>query len=177
MYDAAHRHPPSGALGLNTGVHDVHNLCWKLAAVLTGTAPAALLNSYAAERRPVARQVVERALYSLFNQIAMTGGTGVVEGAAPAWNRSQYAALFADTADGRTRRAVLREYFDTNRITTEHLGLEMGYDYADAGYVLSDGTERPEADPLGLEYRQCARPGHRMPHTWLSKAALRPPTN
>jgi 2,4-dichlorophenol 6-monooxygenase len=166
--DAAHRHPPSGALGLNTGIQDSHNLCWKLAAVLAGTAPPALLDGYGAERRPVALQVVERALFSLFNQIAMTAGTGVVDGADPSWNRSQYTALFADTADGRTRRAVLHEYFETNRITSGHLGLEMGHDYADAGFVLPDGSSRPDGDPLGLAYPQCARPGHRMPHAWLS---------
>jgi 2,4-dichlorophenol 6-monooxygenase len=70
--DAAHRHPPSGALGLNTGIQDAHNLAWKLAAVLHERAPASLLDSYEAERRPVAERVVERALFALVNQIAMT---------------------------------------------------------------------------------------------------------
>lgn len=165
--DAAHRHPPSGALGLNTGVQDAHNLTWKLAAVLSGAAGPDLLDSYQTERRPVAQRVVERALFSLFNQIAISAGTGVVAGAAPEWNRAQLTALFADTADGRLRRALLAEYFDTNRITSAHLGLEMGYDYADAGCVLPDGSDPPAADPLGLEYVQTARPGHRMPHAWL----------
>jgi 2,4-dichlorophenol 6-monooxygenase len=171
--DAAHRHPPSGALGLNTGVQDVHNLTWKLAAVLSGKADPALLDSYHAERRPVAERVVERAVFSLFNQIAMTAGTGVVAGAQPEWNRAQLTALFADTPDGRARRALLFEYFDTNRITSAHLGLEMGYDYADAGYVLGDGTAPPEPDPLGLEYPQSARPGHRLPHAWLARSGQR----
>ncbi|MEU3459130.1 FAD-dependent monooxygenase [Streptomyces sp. NPDC006733] len=171
--DAAHRHPPSGALGLNTGVQDAHNLAWKLAHVLDGRAEPALLDSYEAERRPVAERVVERALYSLFNQIAFTSGTGVVQGARPEWNRAQMTALFSDTPDGATRRAVQREYFATNRITTEHLGLEMGYDYADAGFVGDDGTERPVQDPLGLEYVQGARPGARLPHAWLRHAGQR----
>ncbi len=165
--DAAHRHPPSGALGLNTGIQDAHNLAWKLALVLDGKADESLLDSYEPERRPVARQVVERAVYSLFNQIAFTAATGVVHGARPEWNRAQMTALFADTPDGETRRAVLREYFDTNRITTAHLGLEMGYSYADAGRVTGDGTPLPPADPLGLEYPQTARPGSRLPHAWL----------
>ncbi len=52
--DAAHRFPPTGGLGLNTGVQDAHNLAWKLAAVEAGWAPAALLDSYDVERRPVA---------------------------------------------------------------------------------------------------------------------------
>lgn len=175
--DAAHRHPPSGALGLNTGVQDSHNLAWKLARVLSGDAPARLLDSYEAERRPVAERVVERALFSLFNQIAFTAGTGVVPGAHPEWNRAQLTALFADTQDGAARRAVLREYFDTNRITTAHLGLEMGYDYADAGQVSADGTEPAEADPLGLRYVQSARPGSRLPHAWLRRGAQRTSTH
>lgn len=165
--DAAHRHPPSGALGLNTGIQDAHNLAWKLAHVIGGVAGPALLDSYEAERRPVAERVVERALFSLFNQIAFTAGTGVVQGARPEWNRAQMTALFADTPDGETRRAVLREYFATNRITTSHLGLEMGYDYADAGYVGDDLSARPRVDPLGLDHEQSARPGARLPHAWL----------
>ncbi|GBR71828.1 FAD-dependent oxidoreductase [Gluconobacter kanchanaburiensis] len=51
--DAAHVHPPTGAQGLNTSVQDAYNLGWKLASVLTG-APEALLDSYEAERRPIA---------------------------------------------------------------------------------------------------------------------------
>ncbi|PZU69330.1 FAD-dependent oxidoreductase [Sphingobium sp.] len=51
--DAAHTHPPTGGQGLNTSVQDAYNLGWKLAAVVNG-APAALLDSYEQERRPVA---------------------------------------------------------------------------------------------------------------------------
>jgi 2,4-dichlorophenol 6-monooxygenase len=171
--DAAHRHPPSGALGLNTGIQDSHNLAWKLAAVVRGEAADALLDSYHAERHPVAERVVERALYSLYNQIAMTAGTGVVAGARPEWNAAQMEALFADTAEGRTRRAVLHEYFSTNRITTAHLDMEMGYDYSGAGFVVGDGTEPPPADPMGLNYVQAARPGHRLPHAWLRRGPER----
>ncbi|MEC3958280.1 FAD-dependent monooxygenase [Nocardia sp. CDC153] len=58
--DAAHRHAPWGGYGGNTGVADAHNLVWKLAATLHGTAGGALLDSYAAERRPRARIAVEQ---------------------------------------------------------------------------------------------------------------------
>ncbi|MFV0245491.1 MAG: FAD-dependent monooxygenase [Qingshengfaniella sp.] len=51
--DAAHSHPPYGGYGINTGFEDVRNLSWKLAMVLDGQAPEALLDSYDAERRPV----------------------------------------------------------------------------------------------------------------------------
>lgn len=53
--DAAHRMTPAGGHGLNTGVQDVHNLCWKIAAVLQGWAGPDLLDTYEAERLPVAR--------------------------------------------------------------------------------------------------------------------------
>ena len=53
--DAAHTLPPTrGGFGANTGIHDAHNLAWKLASVLSGTSTATLLDSYDAERRPVA---------------------------------------------------------------------------------------------------------------------------
>jgi 2-polyprenyl-6-methoxyphenol hydroxylase-like FAD-dependent oxidoreductase len=52
--DAVHVMPPSGGLGANTGIQDVHNLAWKLAAVLGGRAGAGLLDTYEPERRPVA---------------------------------------------------------------------------------------------------------------------------
>ncbi|MGX9937884.1 FAD-dependent oxidoreductase [Advenella kashmirensis] len=55
--DAAHVHPPTGGQGLNTSVQDAYNLGWKLAAVLRG-APDSLLDSYEAERRPVAESVL-----------------------------------------------------------------------------------------------------------------------
>jgi hypothetical protein len=56
--DAAHRLTPVGGMGMNTGVHDVHNLAWKLAAVLAARAGDGLLDTYAAERRPVAQRNV-----------------------------------------------------------------------------------------------------------------------
>lgn len=55
--DAAHVHPPTGGQGLNTSVQDAYNLGWKLAAVIAG-APEALLETYEAERRPVAADVL-----------------------------------------------------------------------------------------------------------------------
>ncbi|HZM80601.1 MAG TPA: FAD-dependent monooxygenase [Candidatus Limnocylindrales bacterium] len=59
--DAAHVMPPTGGYGGNTGVHDAHNLAWKLAYVLDGRAGEGLLDTYEAERLPVARMTVEQA--------------------------------------------------------------------------------------------------------------------
>lgn len=52
--DAAHRFPPSGGFGMNTGIQDAHNLAWKIAAVVRGHSSASLLETYESERRPVA---------------------------------------------------------------------------------------------------------------------------
>ncbi|QIM48730.1 FAD-dependent monooxygenase [Pusillimonas sp. DMV24BSW_D] len=59
--DAAHTMPPTGGFGGNTGVQDMHNLCWKLALVLKGVAAPTLLDTYDTERRPVAALTVEQA--------------------------------------------------------------------------------------------------------------------
>lgn len=59
--DAAHRHAPWGGYNGNTGIADAHNLAWKLAAVLSGAAGPALLDSYVAERRPRALVAAEQA--------------------------------------------------------------------------------------------------------------------
>jgi 2-polyprenyl-6-methoxyphenol hydroxylase-like FAD-dependent oxidoreductase len=56
--DAAHIHPPTGGQGLNLGIQDAFNLGWKLAAEVNGWAPEGLLDSYQAERRPVAADVL-----------------------------------------------------------------------------------------------------------------------
>jgi 2-polyprenyl-6-methoxyphenol hydroxylase-like FAD-dependent oxidoreductase len=66
--DAAHEMPPTGGFGMNTGVQDVHNLCWKLALVLQGRAGVSLLATYHDERQPVGRAITEQ---SLVNAISM----------------------------------------------------------------------------------------------------------
>jgi hypothetical protein len=60
--DAAHVHSPAGGQGLNTGLQDAVNLGWKLARVVTGTAPESLLDTYQAERHPIAARVLKNTL-------------------------------------------------------------------------------------------------------------------
>ena len=57
--DAAHIHSPLGGQGMNTGIGDAENLAWKLALVVSRRADASLLDTYAAERRPIAKDVLE----------------------------------------------------------------------------------------------------------------------
>jgi putative polyketide hydroxylase len=58
--DAAHEMPPWGGQGANSGIAEVHNLAWKLSAVLRGTASASLLDTYESERLPIGRFAAER---------------------------------------------------------------------------------------------------------------------
>ncbi len=60
--DAAHVHSPVGGQGLNTGVQDAVNLGWKLAQVVNGTSPESLLDTYHAERHPVAARVLRNTM-------------------------------------------------------------------------------------------------------------------
>jgi hypothetical protein len=63
--DAAHVHPPDGGQGLQTGVQDAGNLGWKLAQVVKGTSPESLLDTYHAERHPVAARVLRNTMASI----------------------------------------------------------------------------------------------------------------
>jgi 2-polyprenyl-6-methoxyphenol hydroxylase-like FAD-dependent oxidoreductase len=63
--DAAHIHPPDGGQGLQTGVQDAVNLGWKLAQVIKGISPKSLLDTYHAERHPVAARVLRNTMASV----------------------------------------------------------------------------------------------------------------
>jgi 2-polyprenyl-6-methoxyphenol hydroxylase-like FAD-dependent oxidoreductase len=139
--DAAHHMPPTGGFGLNTGVQDVHNLAWKLAAVLQGWATPALLDSYEAERLPHGRAITEQ---SLANAISMGRG--------PSPNGSE-----EDGARLRARPEFLNE-----------LGMVFGARY-DSTAIIQDGTPPPEVANAITDYVPVARPGSRAPHVWLER--------
>jgi len=77
--DAAHRHPPTGGLGLTSAIQDAHNLAWKIAAVLDGTAADALLDSYDPERRSSVQRNVDRSVENALNHLAIGDALGLLE--------------------------------------------------------------------------------------------------
>ena len=81
--DAAHLMPPNGGFGGNTGIHDAHNLAWKIAYVLRGAAAPELLDSYEAERRPVGRFTVEQAYARYVTRTAPYLGADTAQPIAP----------------------------------------------------------------------------------------------
>jgi 2,4-dichlorophenol 6-monooxygenase len=175
--DAAHRHPPTTGLGLNSGIGDVHNLSWKLAAALRGQAGDALLDSYEIERKPVAARNIEWAMLTSFNHLATQGGWGVIPGAPPEHNIMSFQAVFAETPDGATRLARLREFLGTQRLEYQAHDIELGYEYSASPAVITDGSRAPARDAFGVEHIPAARPGHRAPHAWFSRGAERVSTH
>lgn len=164
--DAAHRHPPTTGLGMNTAIQDAHNLAWKLAAVIKGKAGASLLDSYEPERRPIGMRNVDWAMFTFLNHFVQDAGLGLVPGAPVEQNRAAFELLFSDTPMGRTRRQRVKETFDTQRTEFHAHDIEMGFVY-EKGALVPDGSEAPESDPMGSRYIPTSRPGHRLPHAWL----------
>ncbi len=163
--DAAHKHPPTSGLGLNSGIGDAHNLCWKLAAVLRGWAGIDLLDSYEAERLPVAQQNIDWAMMTFRAHAILPAAVGLVAGDQEK-NRRVLTDLFAEGRRGAIRRSLVAEATTSLRREFQAHDLDLGLVY-EGGAVLADGTAAPPRDPSGLEYVPTTRPGHRLPHAWI----------
>lgn len=168
--DAAHRHPPTTGLGLNSAIQDTHNLAWKLAAVLKGQAAPSLLDSYEAERRPVAARNVHWALLTFQNHLVIDAGIGLIPGAPVEVNREAFRLLFSDTPEGATRRQRLHEVIQSQRTEFQAHDIEIGFAYENSTAIIPDGTAPPVKSPMGDEYVAVTRPGHRLPHAWVTRS-------
>jgi 2-polyprenyl-6-methoxyphenol hydroxylase-like FAD-dependent oxidoreductase len=146
--DAAHRFPPTGGLGLNTGIQDAHNLAWKIAAALHDPAKDSLLDTYDEERRPVAQINTRQSLHNstrmpdLFRLAAET----IIDGEVNALDAARLGAEIA----------THREHFLSP-------GLQLGYSYGP--------PVRGPAEPT--RYDPSARDGDRMPHAWFRRGTER----
>ena len=149
--DAAHLFTPTGGLGYNTAVEDAVNLGWKLAHVLRGLAPAALLDSYELERKPLAERNTGYA-----RQFADSVGL--------------YAAtpeLEADTAAGAAARAAASAHLNAHvRLEFNIPGVTFGGRYDGSPIIVADGSTPPPDAPNS--YVPSACPGGRPPHAWLA---------
>jgi 2-polyprenyl-6-methoxyphenol hydroxylase-like FAD-dependent oxidoreductase len=149
--DAAHAMSPTGGFGMNTGIGDAVDLSWKLAAVLEGWGPPALLDSFEAERRPIGVRNVAEASRNLQRMLSPRPP----------------AILLDETEDGARARAQLgREFSELMRHEWFTLGVHLGYRYEGSPICWPDGTAAPPDEP-GV-YVPTARPGHRAPHAWLA---------
>ena len=161
--DAAHRHPPTGGLGLNSAVHDAQNICWKLAAVLAGGAGEELLASYEAERRPVDARNVQRSMENGMNHAMVGEAMGFQRGAGAEVNLAGLRAALGDTPEDRgARRRALAAAATQSMEFREHQ-VEYGQRYASAA-IVDDCAPSPAAlDDIRL-YEPGTRPGSPLPH-------------
>ncbi len=143
--DAEHVMSPMGGFALNVGIEDAHNLAWKLAAVLKGWVPPALLETYQSERLPVSRRITE--------------------------NSARNAGSIHATADDGARPAQAHATWTRHEMSREH-GLALGLSY-DSSAIVPDGTPPVQvANPI-TDYVPNARPGSRAPHVWLQQNGRR----
>ncbi|WP_051765859.1 FAD-dependent monooxygenase [Saccharothrix syringae] len=144
--DAAHTVSPSGGFGMNIGIADAADLGWKLAAHLRGWGGEHLLDSYEAERRPVALDSLEAANRHLQRTLA----------------RALPVDLRADTPEGERRRAEMAERLRASGADKEFDNPEVhfGYRYR-SPLVIGTGAE------LTPEWRPGSDPGSRAAHAWL----------
>lgn len=171
--DAVHRHPPANGLGTNTSVQDAYNLAWKLALVLKGQAGPGLLDSYCAERQPVGRQVVDRAMESVRNMLPISNALGFKPGQSEAEGWDSLHELSADSPLGRERRAALEKAIQLQHYQFSCHGVELGQRYS-SGAVLADGSEEPAyTRDRELYYQPTTWPGAHLPHAWLHDTAGR----
>lgn len=164
--DAAHRHPPTGGLGLTSGIQDAHNICWKLAAVLNGHADPTLLDTYEAERRPVDARNIQRSMENSMAHMLIGQAFGLSHQASAEANWAQVKRLFSGRPeDAEHRRGALRAIRNLSMEANE-LNVEYGYRYASAA-IVPDGTDAPEAiDDIRL-YQPSTFPGSPLPHAWI----------
>jgi 2-polyprenyl-6-methoxyphenol hydroxylase-like FAD-dependent oxidoreductase len=158
--DAAHQNPPWGGHGFNTGIGDAVNLGWKLAAVIGGWAPQRLLDSYQAERQPVAAATIAEAVRNM--------ATLAPELADPRLAGNDVEFLAAREPAATAIHATKDSEFHS-------LGLVLGYEYSRSPVIVPDVLSAlphvrfaPEpAAPAVHGYRPSSAPGHRLPHRWL----------
>ena len=147
--DAAHANPPWGGHGFNTCIGDAANLAWKLAAVLEGWAGPDLLDSYEAERRPVARRTIDEAVAN-----GMVLADDLID-----------ADIDDDGPAGQASRNRAAEQLMIKESEFHSLGLVLGYDYGQSPVITPSGSTPPAVDPI--HYRPSAAPGCVLPHAWL----------
>jgi 2,4-dichlorophenol 6-monooxygenase len=166
--DAAHRHPPTGGLGLNSAIQDAHNICWKLEAVLSGRAPQALLASYEPERKPVVARNVEHSLDNSKNQFQIWRDLGVEPGGDADASWKMLGRLVSlEPEDRDHRRAATRAIASQSQEFRAH-NIEYGYTYTESGsaVVSVDHEQIDSVDSVRI-YNPSTSPGHPLPHAWL----------
>ncbi|MFJ4206743.1 FAD-dependent oxidoreductase [Streptomyces sviceus] len=165
--DAIHRHPPSNGLGSNTSIQDSYNLAWKLALVLRDQADPSLLDTYSAERAPVAERIVRRANRSSREFVQFFEVLGLLDATTEDEMVAAIEERKANTPEGAAKRAALVDAMELKNYEFNAHGVDLGQHYLSAA-VVPDGSALPEPsrDP-DLYYEMSTVPGSHLPHAWV----------
>lgn len=172
--DAAHRHPPTGGLGLNSAVHDAYNLVWKLVAVLRGQAGDGLLDTYEAERKPVDQNNIDNAIANAMNHYKIDEALGLSPENSADENWAELRPLWEDLPASRDKRHALNCAIGSQTIEFRHHNVEFGYTYSSAAVVDDGSAPYVPLDPVRL-YEPSTKPGHPLPHAWVEREGERLP--
>jgi 2,4-dichlorophenol 6-monooxygenase len=164
--DAAHRHPPTGGLGLTSAIHDAQNLCWKLAAVLAGTASDDLLDTYEPERRSADERNAQRSLENAVNQFAIVNALGLSPDNHPEENWTSLRRMWSGRPEDAEHRSTALRMIRTQSMEFNELNVEYGYAY-DSAAVVPDGSPPPRPIDDIRVYEPSTRPGAPLPHAWI----------
>lgn len=148
--DAAHQFPPTGGLGVNTGLQGMHNAMWKLALFAQGKADWTLIETYHDERRPVSQAIVMQSFI----------------------NASNVQRINTAAATGSDSGMSTEQIVDESRRYGNHLGVEFGSWYNSTA-IIPDGTAPEQAGDAYSDYVPSATPGCRAPHVWLGQLDTR----
>ena len=166
--DAAHRFPPTGGLGLNTGVQDAHNLAWKLAFVASGKSGPSLLDTYALERAPVAGRNCAHSTKNAMQMMEVDQAVGASFFAPvnPATFQRQISpepdhGVRGSSPEAAAKRARVQKAIDHQRPHFDALKIEIGFRYGEAEAALGHDN---------YDYEPKVVPGGRLPHAWMAGA-------
>lgn len=164
--DAAHRHPPTGGLGLNSAVHDVHNLCWKIAHVLAGKAGEGLLETYHPERFPAFARNTQRSVENALNHLRLIEVLGITPTGTPEENRRNVRRLWQEGPEGDALRAQVAREIATQSMEFKEHNVEFGFRAASPAVIPDRSAEPASVDDIRV-YRPDTRPGSPLPHAWV----------
>ena len=164
--DAAHRHPPTGGLGLTSAIHDAANLCWKLAAVLAGHAAPELLDTYEPERRSADERNAQRSLENAVNQFQIVGAAGISHENTEEQNLVCLRRLWSGRPEDAGHRSEVMRHIRAQSMEFCELNVEFGYRYDSAAIVDEQTSPPPSPDPIRI-YEPSTRPGAPLPHAWI----------
>jgi 2,4-dichlorophenol 6-monooxygenase len=164
--DAAHRHPPTGGLGLTSAIHDAQNLCWKLAAVLSGAASDDLLDTYEPERRSADERNAQRSLENAVNQFAIVNALGLSPDHGHEENWTSLRRMWSGRAEDAEHRSTVLRMMRSQSMEFNELNVEYGYAYESAAVVPDGSPPRRPVDDIRV-YEPSTRPGAPLPHAWI----------